>query len=346
MAQIIKIRKMYYSDIRVACDGLDCPGPKKSISHFHRRRKALSTDKRFAEEKLADMVRIRGAAKRGEPINNISWEGFKERFLVHTSSKSTKSQYHYKKAFEDLEQAVPLTSLKSLTPERLEGFKGFLKNKGLALTTINLKLILIKAVINKAIEWKMLDFDPAYRKIKQFKVSKGRLHFFSLEEMATLLSKCRGSWKTMCVLGYYAGLRRAEMHTLKCSSVDFVRNRLHIEPTEEFIPKDKERRFIPMHPKLRDYLKSIINGHAYVLGEDRPTLDSMSAYFKRIIDKAGLHGSIHTLRHTFASHCAMSGIDVVTLSKYLGHSNTKTTEIYMHLSPTHIDQQILRLPEA
>lgn len=346
MAQLIKIGNVYYSDLRVACDGTDCPTKDKPRPHFHRRRKSLSTDKRFAEEKLADMVKIRGAIKRGEYINDISWQGFKDRFMVYVSSKDKTTQYAYEKAFEELENAFPITTLKSLTPERLEGFKGLLKDTCGKLTTANRKLIAIKTAINKAIEWKMLDYDIAYKKISLYKVPKGRRDYFSLEEMNELISHCKGIWKTICVLGYYTGMRRGEMLWLRKSSLDFVHNRVRVEPYEEFDTKNHLARTIPMHPKLRDYLEKTLNGSSFVLGDVRPSGNALSHGFIEQVKNAGFKGGIHKLRHTFASHCAMAGIDVVTLKNYMGHSSTKTTDIYMHLSPTHSDQQILRLPEA
>jgi site-specific recombinase XerD len=46
--------------------------------------------------------------------------------------------------------------------------------------------------------------------------------------------------------------------------------------------------------------------------------------------------SIHTLRHTFASHLVMSGVDLTTVQKLLGHASIETTQIYAHLAPDHL----------
>jgi site-specific recombinase XerD len=45
--------------------------------------------------------------------------------------------------------------------------------------------------------------------------------------------------------------------------------------------------------------------------------------------------SLHMLRHTFASHMVMAGVDLRTVADILGHTTTKTTEIYSHLLPDH-----------
>lgn len=53
--------------------------------------------------------------------------------------------------------------------------------------------------------------------------------------------------------------------------------------------------------------------------------------------------SFHTLRHTFASNLAMRGVDLLTISKLLGHANTKMTERYAHLSFGFLGDAVERL---
>jgi site-specific recombinase XerD len=49
------------------------------------------------------------------------------------------------------------------------------------------------------------------------------------------------------------------------------------------------------------------------------------------------------LRHTFASHLAMNGVDLYTVQKLLGHSSIKTTEIYAHLAPDYLRSAMEKL---
>jgi site-specific recombinase XerD len=62
---------------------------------------------------------------------------------------------------------------------------------------------------------------------------------------------------------------------------------------------------------------------------------------------AGLEtkGTLHTLRHTFASHLVQAGVDLYSVSKLLGHSSIKMTEIYAHLAPKTLQEVIKRLPK-
>ncbi len=54
----------------------------------------------------------------------------------------------------------------------------------------------------------------------------------------------------------------------------------------------------------------------------------------------------HDLRHTFASHCIMAGVDITTLSKLLGHKSLKMTLRYAHLAPSHLVKAVNILDNA
>ena len=52
---------------------------------------------------------------------------------------------------------------------------------------------------------------------------------------------------------------------------------------------------------------------------------------------------VHTLRHTFASHLVMKGVDLPTVKKLMGHSDIQTTMVYAHLAPDHLAEAVDRL---
>jgi site-specific recombinase XerD len=53
---------------------------------------------------------------------------------------------------------------------------------------------------------------------------------------------------------------------------------------------------------------------------------------------------LHTLRHTFASHLVMNGVDLPTVMKLMGHSDIQTAMIYAHLAPDHLANAVTKLP--
>ena len=66
----------------------------------------------------------------------------------------------------------------------------------------------------------------------------------------------------------------------------------------------------------------------------------MQLILRDAVAKSGVnpYATVHTLRHSFATHLVLSGLDILTLQKLLGHESPTTTEIYVHLSHQYIKQ--------
>ena len=64
---------------------------------------------------------------------------------------------------------------------------------------------------------------------------------------------------------------------------------------------------------------------------ERITRQAAHKRFKETADRIGLDATIHTLRHSFASHMIENGADIRSVQEMLGHSDVRTTQIYTHL---------------
>mgnify|MGYP003614873099 FL=1 len=67
---------------------------------------------------------------------------------------------------------------------------------------------------------------------------------------------------------------------------------------------------------------------------------SIQSLLKTIKKRAGVtkRGSVHTLRHSFATHLFEGGTDILSIKKLLGHNSLRTTMIYTHISKEHINK--------
>lgn len=141
--------------------------------------------------------------------------------------------------------------------------------------------------------------------------------------------------KTIITLCYSGGLRLSELLNLRVVDVDSDRMQLFIKAG-----KGKKDRYTllaeKLLPLLREYYKVYkpkefliegINGGQY---SER----SIQTIVKEALQKAKVskHASVHTLRHSFATHLLENGTDLRYIQSLLGHGSSKTTEIYTHVT--------------
>ena len=126
-------------------------------------------------------------------------------------------------------------------------------------------------------------------------------------------------------------MRFGELQRLAWDDIDFEANEITVPPG-----KIKRYRKIPIHPELRAALYPIQgSGRCFDLSD----YDKFDGKFKKF-QEGMKYFRFHDLRHTFASLMIHAGADLLTVSKLLGHTNTRTTEIYAHLYPNHAAQAI------
>ena len=108
--------------------------------------------------------------------------------------------------------------------------------------------------------------------------------------------------------------------------------------------KNGQRRDIPMNDVVRSTLKRLPRRGEYVFTYKGEGMVSVGPAFKRALKAAGIEDfRFHDLRHTFASHAAMAGIDIRTLQQLLGHKSLQMTMRYAHLAPDHAMRAVQRV---
>ena len=142
--------------------------------------------------------------------------------------------------------------------------------------------------------------------------------------------------KAMLSLIYSCGLRRNELINLKLTDVDSKRNLLIIRQS-----KGKKDRIVPLSEKtiemLREYFIACRPKYWLFEGQNKNEQyneNSLAAVLKQPLIKSNIKKpvSLHWLRHSYATHLLEAGTDLRYIQEILGHSSSKTTEIYTHVS--------------
>ena len=143
--------------------------------------------------------------------------------------------------------------------------------------------------------------------------------------------------KLLLLIGYGAGLRRSEIVTLKWADILFEEHKIHVKQTKG----NKDR--IVMLPYsivvlLKDYRNLYPSDEWVFAGQykgEALSVRTVQQVMKNAVTKAGLEkkATVHTLRHSFATHLLEGGTDIRYIQKLLGHSSIKTTMIYTHITP-------------
>jgi integrase/recombinase XerD len=168
---------------------------------------------------------------------------------------------------------------------------------------------------------------------------------FSPEEMKKLYESCEDTFlgirdRAMLSVYYGCGLRRTEGVMLEISDVQFSRGMLHVRKGKNY-----KERYVPMTGRvvsdLMEYsmlsrpglLKG--SGNRFFISMQGATLEaqSMNNSFNSLKAKAGIEktGSVHSLRHSIATHLLQRGMSLEQIARFLGHSCLESTQIYTHI---------------
>lgn len=180
-------------------------------------------------------------------------------------------------------------------------------------------------------------------KIHRPKREKVLPNVLSKEEVKAILEAHRNlKHKTMLSLIYSCGLRCGELLALKPVHIDSKRNIVLLKNA-----KGKKDRIVPLSPKilemLREYYKLykpsdyLFEGQTIGMPYDARSLQLI---LKQALKKAKITKpvTLHWLRHSYATHLLESGTDLRYIQELLGHSSSKTTEIYTHVSTKSLQQ--------
>jgi site-specific recombinase XerD len=155
-------------------------------------------------------------------------------------------------------------------------------------------------------------------------------------------------------LMYLCGLRIGEVFGLDLTSIDLKTKKITVTG------KGKRVRTLHLSDELFQVLSEYLSVRTFFYKNEyrnalfiskkgnRLAVRTMEDNFKKIVLKSGLQTrfnvSCHTLRHSFASHLNDKEVDMLVIKSLMGHSTTRSTEIYIHPSMRKVRQAMEKLP--
>lgn len=265
-------------------------------------------------------------------------EGYRE-YLQHERGLAKATVYAYTSDLRRLDAALGM-HVENITRNDLRGFMREMGKAGRAVATIR------RTMHGLGTFWRWLHMEGHVKEIVTDHLDLPRktqrvpawMSETELKEFIASTSKAplRDSvaWRLLA----HTGIRPDELRSLTIENVNLGDGVIVVRNT-----KSRRDRVIPLHESLRADMGKLIGARPksqFVFGSDRKwRRDLMYVAFDKQLKRAGLDGrgfTPYTLRHSFATHLAMSGISIHVLKELLGHKDLSSTQIYLHASPNNL----------
>lgn len=225
--------------------------------------------------------------------------------------------------------------------------------------TIRTRISSIRLFLDWCVRQELVDQNPA-KEIDLPKLPKSLPRHLTKDQALTLLEWTRNyrySYKfervravAIISLFMFTGVRLQELLNLKIEDARMEERNLLVRSG-----KGNKDRMIPMghdlimalsdYLKDRDRLKRFNPSLFLSLSGDRPMqYQSVKRLVEKLRRRSGIHFTPHMLRHTFATLMLEGGSDIFAISKMLGHSDIKTTTIYLSATTAHLQAEVEKHP--
>jgi site-specific recombinase XerD len=263
--------------------------------------------------------------------NRDALQQFNRHLVLKSYSKSTIRTYDNE--FRQFLQMIRDKPANSFTVSRLKDYLEYCLNTlHLSENTLHSKINALKFYYEQ-----VLGREKFFWEIPRPKKHSLLPKVISKERIADLINSIENvKHKTIIMLTYACGLRVSEVVSLRVKHIDGQRRTIFIEKG-----KGKKDRVVSLSPNmlimLREYYKQYQPKDYLFEGQfenEHLSERSIQQVIKKAKIKAGISqdGSMHMLRHSFATHLLDKGIDVVFIQKLLGHNSIKTTLGYLHVT--------------
>lgn len=262
------------------------------------------------------------------------------RYLEIEKNYSALTLLNYKNDLEDFDNFIGPSSPEKVDYLSLRRYLARLRERNLKSRSVARKLSCLRSFFKFLCRDGFLDHNPALS-LSSFKLDKHLPLFLTEEEVIKLLQMPQGDDlrslrdRAILELFYSSGMRISELAGLKIEDLDFIGGVAKVRG------KGKKERLVPVGEyalrAAREYLKKRKSqAEVLFLNKNSRKLTTRGIrwiahkYLSAVSLKQGI--SVHSLRHSFATHLLNRGADLRSVQELLGHANLSTTQIYTHLT--------------
>lgn len=203
--------------------------------------------------------------------------------------------------------------------------------------TANRVLSAFKAILNKAFQDGLVGDDRAWRRVKPFpNTDEPVTRFLSTDESTRLINASTPDFRGLVKAALFTGCRCGELTRMLVGDVNLDTGMVYVNSEA----KSGKGRHVPLSDDGLDFFRSAVAGkvgseHVFTRADGEPWGTNHHVRpLKEACARAKIEPAVcfHELRHTYASLLAQAGADLLTISKLLGHADTRiTSRHYAHL---------------
>lgn len=327
----------------------DDAGRWRNTTKSFRLAKSKAEAKKMLADWLADVEEPQSRAK----VMDYAYAYVDSKVELRSIQPSTAQDY--RKSLKGWEPYLGNVELRSLRPKVIEdAIRDMLADLGV--TTVRKRYVALKMVLDHAVASKDLRENPM-DSVPRPKVAQGTPNAIVGDELVRVKERVGAlplrPWVVAVNLCLYAGLRAEEACGLQVGDIDlkgrvgWVRRSIGYAKGGSYVAPTKSGRSrdFPICDQLARVLSKWLETRSggptdWLLGDEMPAVNSigrkwsMLCEIEEFVGRAGRKPTLHDLRHTFATRCVSSGMDVKTLQSILGHSSAAMTlDVYASPDP-------------
>jgi len=288
------------------------------------------------EEKTEESQKIKRVSANQISNYKVAPEDFVLKIKELRYSESTLKTY--KNALEDFLNFHHQIALEQLHDGHIQSFlRHLVMERKVSTSYQNQAINAVKFYFEKVLGGKRTTYNiDRPKKVKSLPV------VLSEEEIVRIFKNVENlKHRAILMVIYSAGLRISECINLKIKDIDSNRMQIRIEQA-----KGKKDRYTLLSTKTLTFLRTYFKAYrpkVYLFeGQfgDQYSARSIQTIFQETVKKAGItkRVTVHSLRHSFATHLLENGTNLRYIQSLLGHSSSKTTEVYTHITTKGFDQ--------